>query len=125
SQLLWNKSKALNYGISQTQAQYIFIADVDLIFHPQATQLFKKVAIEDKYFLFSLGYLDKAESKKLTKNYNFEELRPSRFGNVNGMILAPRKAFLAVNGLDEFFHFYGSEDEDLFVRMGNAGYKSV
>src|SRR5690606_13597690 len=34
-----------------------------------------------------------------------------------------KKAFLEVNGLDEFFHFYGSEDEDLFARMENAGYK--
>ena len=25
--------------------------------------------------------------------------------------------------MDEFFHFYGSEDEDLFARMENAGYQ--
>lgn len=122
-QLLWNKSKALNYGISQTQSPYIFIADVDLIFHPDTTQLFNKLAVEDKFFLFNLGYLDRAESSKLTKAYNFEDLIPNRFGNVNGMILAPTKAFLGVNGLDEFFHFYGAEDEDLFARMENADYK--
>ncbi len=123
SQLLWNKSKALNYGISQTQSPYIFIADVDLIFHPETVALFNKLAVKDKFFLFNLGYLDRAESEKLNKSYNFEDLNPSRFGMVNGMILSPTKAFLGVNGLDEFFHFYGSEDEDLFARMENAGYK--
>lgn len=123
SQLLWNKSKALNYGILQTQSPYIFIADVDLIFHPDTSQLFKKLAVGDNFFLFKLGYLDRAESEKLAENYNFEDLNPARFGEVNGMILAPRKAFLEVNGFDEFFHFYGSEDEDLFARMENAGYK--
>jgi len=123
SQLLWNKSKALNYGILQTQSPYIFIADVDLIFHPETVTLFNKLAVKDKYFLFNLGYLDRAESGKLTKSYKFEDLSPSRFGEVNGMILAPTKAFLGVNGLDEFFHFYGSEDEDLFARIENAGYK--
>lgn len=123
SQLLWNKSKAVNYGILQTQSPYIFIADVDLIFYPEATQLFNKLAVEDKFILFSLGYLDMAESEKLTRSYNFEDLKPARIGEVNGMILAPTKAFLEVNGLDEFFHFYGSEDEDLFARMENAGYK--
>ncbi len=123
SQLLWNKSKALNYGILQSQSPNIFIADVDLIFHPEATQLFNKLAGEDKFFLFNLGYLDRSESEKLTKAYYFEDLIPSRFGKVNGMILSPTKAFFEVNGLDEFFHFYGSEDEDLFARMGNAGYK--
>ncbi len=123
SQLLWNKSKALNYGILQTQNPYIFIADVDLIFHPEATQLFKNIAVEEKFFLFKLGYLNKSESQKLIKKYNFEDLKPTKFGDVNGMILAPRKAFMEVNGLDEFFHFYGSEDEDLFARMENDGYK--
>lgn len=122
SQLLWNKSRALNYGILQTQSLYIFIADVDLIFHPEASQLFNKLADDDKYFLFRLGYLDKTESVKLTKSCNFLDLNPVRFGVVNGMILAPKKAFINVNGLDEFFHFYGSEDEDLFARMENAGY---
>ena len=122
-QLLWNKSKALNFGIKQADFPYIFIADVDLIFHPDTTQLFNKLAVEDKFFLFNLGYLDSAESEKLTKSYNFEELRPGRFGKVNGMILSPTKAILGVNGLDEFFHFYGSEDEDLFARLENAGYK--
>jgi hypothetical protein len=36
--LLWNKSKALNYGISKAITPFVFIADVDLIFH-QDTQL--------------------------------------------------------------------------------------
>src|SRR5680860_496513 len=84
SQLLWNKSIALNYGILQTQSPYIFIADVDLIFHPETVTLFNKLAVEDKFFLFSLGYLDRAESEKLIKSYNFEDLKPTRFGEVNG-----------------------------------------
>jgi glycosyltransferase involved in cell wall biosynthesis len=122
-QLLWNKSKALNYGISKTQSPYIFIADVDLVFHPETLSLLNKLAVEDKFFLFNLGYLDKEESMKLTKVNNFEELKIANIGNVNGMILVPTKALLEVNGLDEFFHFYGSEDEDLFARLERAGYK--
>ena len=122
-QLLWNKSKALNYGILQSLSQFIFIADVDLIFHPEAVKLFMKLAGNDKFLLFNLGYLNRSVFQKVTKGYNFEDLKPVRIGEVNGMILAPKKAFLEVNGLDEFFHFYGSEDEDLFARMENAGYK--
>ena len=123
SQLLWNKSKALNYGVLQTQTPYIFIADVDLVFHPDATRLFKNRPLEKEFFNFKLGYLNQSESKKLLVNYNFEDLMPNKFGKVNGMILAQTQAFVEVNGLDEFFHFYGSEDEDLFSRMENAGYK--
>lgn len=121
-QLLWNKSKALNFGIKQATSPYIFIADVDLIFHPNLVKLFDKLAHPANFFLFKLGYLDKTESEKLYKNYRFADLKPVRIGSVNGMILAPIKALLKVNGLDEFFHFYGAEDEDLFARLENAGY---
>lgn len=125
SQLLWNKSRALNFGIKRATFPYIFIADVDLIFHPASVDLFHKLANPEKFFLFKLGYLGQKESKKLNRDYRFEELKPERFGQVNGMILADKEALVGINGLDEFFHFYGAEDEDLFARLENAGYKRI
>ena len=122
-QVLWNKSKALNYGMRKATGDYIFIADVDLIFHPESLSLFEQLASPEKFFLFKLGYLSKEESEKLKEDYSFEQLKPARYGTVNGMILAGKKALLDVEGLDEFFHFYGAEDEDLFARLENAGYK--
>lgn len=122
-QVLWNKSKALNYGIKMADGDFIFIADVDLIFHPETLTLFEKLANPEKFFLFKLGYLSKQESMKLKGNYTFEHLKPVRYGKVNGMVLAGKQALLKVNGLDEFFHFYGAEDEDLFARLETAGYK--
>lgn len=122
-QLLWNKSKALNYGINKAKSQYVFIADVDLIFHPDAVNLFNKLMSPKSFFLFKLGYLNSVESKKLEGNFVFTNLQPERFGPVNGMILVSREAVIKVHGLDEFFHFYGAEDEDLFARLENAGYK--
>lgn len=125
SQLLWNKSKALNYGITKAKGKYVFIADIDLVFHPQTSVLWDKLNSPDKFFLFQLGYLDKVESEMLSNDYKFQDLKPERFGEVNGMILTSRESLLKVNGLDEFFHFYGAEDEDLFARLENAGYKKV
>jgi glycosyltransferase involved in cell wall biosynthesis len=122
SQLLWNKSKALNFGITQASTSNIFIADVDLIFHPKVITLFDELLSKDNIYLFNMGYLNQKESNKLHAKYEFDELKPERFNNVNGMILGAKEAFLAVNGFDEFFHFYGSEDVDLFSRMENAGY---
>jgi predicted glycosyltransferase involved in capsule biosynthesis len=40
------------------------------------------------------------------------------------MILTTKEAFFEIKGYDEFFHFYGSEDVDLYARLENAGYKS-
>lgn len=122
-QLLWNKSKALNFGITKAKGDYVFIADIDLVFHPETSILWEKLQSPDKFYLFQLGYLDKAESQKLSGNYEFGDLKSARVGEVNGMILTSRESLMKVNGLDEFFHFYGSEDEDLFVRLENAGYQ--
>ena len=121
--LLWNKSKALNFGILQATSEFVFIADVDLIFHPEATKLLDQLKLPDSFHLFTLGYLDKKESQTLESNYVFEELKPYSFGDVNGMILASRKALTEINGFDEFFHFYGAEDEDLFARLEIAEYR--
>ncbi len=122
SQLLWNKSRALNYGILQTDASYVFIADVDLIFHPEAIETLNGLKDPERFFLFRMGYLDQAISSGLKELKKFSELETSRIGEVNGMVLASRDAFLKVNGFDEFFHFYGAEDVDLFSRFQMAGY---
>jgi glycosyltransferase involved in cell wall biosynthesis len=125
SQLLWNKSKALNYGILQSSTPFIFIADVDLIFHPKAIERLNSLGSNESYKLFPLAYLSKKDSLKLTENSLFINLEPERIGFVNGMILASKNAFLEVNGFDEFFHFYGAEDVDLFDRIERAGYKRM
>lgn len=122
-QLLWNKSKALNYGILQSEAAYIFIADVDLIFHPKAIEKLDQLKKPESLFLFKMGYLDQGTSSSLKKLQSFDDFKVSRVGEVNGMVLAPKEAFLKVNGFDEFFHFYGAEDVDLFSRLENAGYR--
>ena len=123
SQLLWNKSKALNFGVKQATREFVFVADVDLIFHPNTIQLFTSIAHKEKFFLFPLNYLNQTESQKLDGVYDFEHLKSDRRGLVNGMILVAKEAMDKVWGLDEFFHFYGSEDEDLFRRLENAGYQ--
>ncbi|PKD21201.1 glycosyl transferase family 2 [Salegentibacter salinarum] len=122
-QVLWNKSKALNYGITKASGEYVFIADIDLVFYPETSVVWEELKNPDKFYLFRLGFLDKKESQQLSTKYKFENLNPGRFGNVNGMILTSRESLLRVNGLDEFFHFYGAEDEDLFARLENAGYQ--
>lgn len=115
--LLWNKSKALNYGIFKAAGEFIFVADVDLFFHPEAVQHLIQIATKESFFLFPLGYLEKKEINAS----NLLELIPKTFGNVNGMILVSKNSLLTIHGFDEFFHFYGSEDEDLFQRLEHLG----
>ncbi|MGY5850400.1 glycosyltransferase family 2 protein [Salegentibacter sp. F14] len=122
SQRLWNKSRALNYGIKRAKNPYIFIADVDLIFSPVATKFLENNISKDSFKIFKLAYLDEQASVDIDRNKNFKDLKATRTGEINGMILARKEAFYEISGYDEFYHFYGSEDVDLYARLKNAGF---
>lgn len=121
--LLWNKSKAFNYGILKAETDFILTADVDLKFNPESVAIIEKLTDASSFTLFNYGYLSKKTTTEIENNKSFEELQPSHFGDINGVGLYPLKALQKVHGFDEFFHFYGSEDEDLFLRLQNAGYR--
>tara|TARA_R110000850_G_scaffold25797_1_gene74152 strand:- start:4275 stop:5357 length:1083 start_codon:yes stop_codon:yes gene_type:complete len=120
--LLWNKSKALNYGIRQAKHEYILINDVDVILHPKAIEKFQSRCVTEAFRLFKIGYLPESVSLEQVTKTPFEDLQPGHTGDTFGIGLFPKAALELVHGLDEFFHFYGSEDEDLNARLQQAGY---
>lgn len=122
--LLWNKSKALNFGVRQAKNDYILINDVDVILHPKALENFQNLCATDTFSLFKIGYLPESVSLEQIAKTPFDALKPRHTGDTFGIGLFPKKALEKVHGLDEFFHFYGSEDEDLNARLQNAGFKS-
>lgn len=123
--LLWNKSKALNYGVKQAAGEYIFIADVDILFHSETLQLFQQIANPKKAYLFHLSYLSKKVTKSLETTSQFYDLPVKHTGVVNGMVLTSKKSLFDINGVDDFFHFYGSEDVDLFQRLEFSGQQLI
>ncbi len=124
--LLWNKSKALNFAIKKTSTEYIFVADVDIVFHPKASALFDNIASYNKAFLFRLCYISKEASKNINKDsISFTKIPIKHCGDINGMILVNKTHLENIYGFDEFFHFYGAEDVDLFQRLKNAGVEII
>lgn len=122
--LLWNKSKALNYGIRQAKNDFILINDVDVILHPKALENFQNLCVPEIVTLFKIGYLPESVSLEQIAKIPFDALKPGHTGDTFGIGLFPKRALEKVHGLDEFFHFYGSEDEDLNARLQNAGFKT-
>ena len=121
SGLLWNKSKAFNFGIRRSSTSYIFTADIDLILHPDTTKVLEDLASDQSFTLFDYGYLPQHLTPEKIAEYSFDLLRPSHYGEINGVGLYPKSALEAIRGFDEFYHFYGSEDVDLFQRLENLG----
>lgn len=118
----WSKSKALNYGIKNLSSEYCFTADVDIIFHPQFTEILEKNLNPSKIIYFKVGFLTKEESVKLI---DFEEYKIRFLTNeeATGMTLFPVEKLKLINGFDEFFHFWGAEDTDIHNRLKNLGCK--
>lgn len=118
----WNKSKALNYAIRNLNSEYCFIADVDIIFHPQFTSILQKKLNPNKATYFQVGYLSEEESKK---ELFFEQYNIKFYSNeeATGMTLFPVDVLKTNRGYDAFFHFWGSEDTDIHNRLKKLGFE--
>lgn len=122
SGLLWNKSKALNYGIRKAKFNYVLTADVDLIFKEDFIGSLQELKHKGVFYVFKIGYLSKDITSNQAQTLNFNTIKPYLVGTTFGIGLYQKEALIEVGGLDEFFHFYGSEDEDLNSRLQLARY---
>lgn len=120
--LLWCKARALNYGIQQTTHSSIFIADADVVFHSDFTIKLAELNTDASYYMFDIAYLKPSIKSEEILRIDFQKRDYSHVHETFGVALFSKLALLKVNGLDSFFHFYGSEDEDLNRRLQHAGY---
>ncbi|WP_423818473.1 glycosyltransferase family 2 protein [Salinimicrobium sp. TIG7-5_MAKvit] len=117
----WNKSRALNSVIKTLESGYCFVADVDIIFHPQFIE--KAIQLQDGYrsTYFQIGFLSK-EVEVLLDHFSTGDYRKST-REATGLSMFPVKVLKELRGFDEFYHFWGAEDTDMHVRIKNAGYE--
>ena len=117
----WNKSRALNSVIKNLETEYCFVADVDLIFHPQFIEKASRLQEGDRSVYFQVGFLpagvEQAKSFFITGDYR----KSTR--EATGLSMFPVKVLKELRGFDEFYHFWGAEDTDMHVRIKNAGYE--
>jgi glycosyltransferase involved in cell wall biosynthesis len=139
---LWNRSRALNYGLRAAQGQYLFCTDVDMIFspnflsammnvHAQATSLKKSIdntssSIPSDSIVFSRCH-DLPESLPLQSyqvvDYsNLLAQSTQRATQGTGACQsAHRTFFFEARGYDEAFQHWGAEDDDMRSRAIRYG----
>jgi len=119
---LWCKSRAINIALKKSKTPYIFVGDVDMIYHPEFVKTLINLQNEDKVTYFQVGFLSESESKKekifFDYNINFKSSEEA-----TGMTLFNSNVLKQINGYDEYYHGWGSEDTDVHVRLQNAGFK--
>ena len=116
----WSKCIALNSVIKGLKEGFCFVADVDMIFHPEFIAKAISLQKENTSTYFKVGFLN-AEETKLSKNYSDYKVDFESEEGATGLTMFPFAALQKLQGFDEFYHFWGAEDTDMHVRLRNDG----
>lgn len=117
---LWSRAKAINVGLHFVTTDFVFIADIDMIFSPDFVHVLENIKDPKKSIYFKVGFLDEKESQTSKKFEDYTIAYKSSPG-AQGLSLFPTKALLSIRGFDEFFHLWGGEDEDVHARLKMIG----
>jgi len=119
----WSRAKALNIGIKTVTTPYVFTADIDMIFHPDFVRSLIGLMEPNKSYYFKVGFLNEKETN-LDKDFDKYSIDYYSSEGAAGLSLFPTVVIKELNGYDEFFHFWGAEDNNIHMRLVNAGYRS-
>lgn len=115
----WSRSHALNTGIKLAEAEYVFTADADMIFDSRFSTVMEKLIGSNDAFFFLVGYLP--EKFNFTKPITQKDYQKSR-SYALGLALISKNALIKIGGYDEFYCFWGVEDNDIYSRLLSSGY---
>lgn len=118
---LWCKSRAINIALRQVDTPYCFVGDVDMMYHPNFVETLHHLKVNQETTYFQVGFLSKKESNK-DKAFGDYEIKFQANHEATGMTLYDTEVLKSINGYDEFYHGWGSEDTDVHVRLKNAGH---
>lgn len=119
----WSRAKALNVGLQQVTTDFVFTADIDMIFSPHLVSTLYEIMHTQKAIYFKVGFLSREES---FSEKPFDEYTISFTSDIGaqGLSLFAVEALKAINGYDEFLHFWGAEDIDIHNRLERLGLSS-
>ena len=119
----WSRAKALNVGLQQVTTDFVFTSDIDMIFSPHLVSTLYEIMHTQKAIYFNVGFLSREESF-LEKPFHKYTLAFTSDVGAQGLSFFGVEALKAVNGYDEFLHFWGAEDIDIHNRLERLGLSS-
>ncbi|KIG18647.1 hypothetical protein DB30_07662 [Enhygromyxa salina] len=129
---VWNRARALNYGIQQATGRYVFCTDADMIFAPNFVQTLLDTQAAERDAAFVVCHCRDLPERLAEQTWTLEDFpqllaaAPFRKATGTGACqVARREFFERVRGYDEGFSFWGQEDNDMRFRAGRAGLRQV
>lgn len=119
---LWNKSRCINFVLKHYHSEFLMVSDMDMIWHPKFIEQRLQYLTSEKAQYFQVGFLSQNETQRDKK---FHELQTDFYSNkeATGISIFPSKMLWEINGFDEFYHGWGSEDSDVHERLRHAGFQ--
>jgi glycosyltransferase involved in cell wall biosynthesis len=110
----WNRAHALNTGIRLCETEWLFTADIDLVFRNDFIALLHAQAAQPRAVFFRVYYLPGGYDRwdRLAG-----EAFPKSEDHALGLALLPVSALNRLRGYDEFYCYWGLEDNDLQMRL--------
>ncbi len=118
----WNRAHALNIGFRNASADTIITTDIDLIFNSDFIEnCLKKCSDVNTAYYYKCWYLE----EKYNDWGNEEKLNKSKLELSNdlgfGLSVISKSRLFEINGYDEYYRIYGTEDLDIHKRLKLAG----
>lgn len=117
----WNRSHALNIGAKYAKFDNLLFADIDLIFSDQILSKLKVLDTEKYFYTFQCFY-----SNHRFDNYLFDDylIQHSKINYV-GLCFLSKNLWMLVGGYDEYFMYWGAEDDDFYRKLTMKGIENV
>lgn len=119
---LWNKSRCINMVLKTCTTSHFMVCDMDMLWHPDFIKLHLDRLPADHAMYFTVGVMTQQESA-LDKTYHELAVKFKTNNEATGITIFPTDVLKSINGFDEFYHGWGSEDTDVHSRLRNAGYE--
>ena len=119
SMQLWCKSRAINIVLKSCETSHFFVGDIDMIYHSDFIENLYQINEKADAVYFQVGFLSETESQN-NKNFDDYKINFKSTEEATGMTLYNTEVLTSINGYDEFYHGWGSEDTDVHLRLKNA-----
>jgi glycosyltransferase involved in cell wall biosynthesis len=119
---LWNKSRCINMVLKTCDTSHFMVCDMDMLWHPEFLEKQFANLPKDHAVYFNVGIMTQQESA-LQKSFDDYSVKFQTNEEATGISLFPTAMLQSINGFDEFYHGWGSEDTDVHVRLKNAGHE--
>jgi len=119
--LPWNRSQALNIGGRRAKGDFVLFTDADMLFPPRFVDHVLARAAENRV-LYCYPHMLPRDFEDFANLGAYVENFPTPGQTAKGGCQClSTKLFRQIRGFDEYYHYHGVEDRDLWYRCNSMG----